>query len=743
MARWDDLRRAILSRDQDTTEHIWLELLESGSQQEGVEGPGDLGRFLEASTLLARQQGGKRQAGSLLLALTTALTEAKRPRELLVPLARLAEVAPDDGTVRQQVIDAAQAGWSDREDLEALIDGSGVRTAPGDDLPARIEQLERLLKIEQDAWVFHRSGWGVGKIVEMHPAQGRCVVDFQDRPGHEMEIEAAARLLERLEPSDIRVRAVEDQRGLRAWTKENPLDAMQQVLSWYNNSCKLNNIKASLVPDAVAPSTWATWWKKAKSQALLDPRFAVGAGRDPRVEIHEVAGADFRSQVENSLKRSKTVIDRQKVVREMIDTVKDDDSAREVLVEVAQRELDRADRRGTARLGWEIVMATLRGEDVAERLSNIFAIEEDALDLVSKINDDKVREQCARAFARSKGVEGLERILGVALAQDDPVVAEVANAEAPELGCEERVQELIQLVDSKPAQHPNLYAWYLKRLVRGKMPEVEFDAYPLVRRVLKVIDGVEYRVRRGGSLKEKKAVGVLGDVLAEKSCAIVKQAAEETDEQGAHHLAALVTANRGLRNVQLQRMQDAITSKWPNALRQGGGTEDDVDVEDASEIYMTAKGLESLRAEAKRLESEDMPKTSDEIARAREFGDLRENAEYHAAREKLSMLQAQLDKVKGEVTRAVVLTPEIVQAGAVSVGTRVKLRDSDGSEVSYTLFGPPDVDVDRGIINYMTPLAQALMSRKVGEQVRIDIEGSVRELEVLEIENAIEKGAGV
>jgi transcription elongation factor GreA len=178
----------------------------------------------------------------------------------------------------------------------------------------------------------------------------------------------------------------------------------------------------------------------------------------------------------------------------------------------------------------------------------------------------------------------------------------------------------------------------------------------------------------------------------------------------------------------------------PTALRESGPEKDNAGIETGPQhqIYMTAAGLERLRGQYENLVNEEMPKNAAEIARAREFGDLSENAEYHAARERQSIMQAKSDALKADMTRAAVIQADIVRVDAVSVGSRVRLRDASGHELTYTLFGPPDADVGQGIINYLTPLGQALMGQGEGDQVRLDIDGEIRELEVLGIENGLE-----
>lgn len=731
MAGWEQLRRAIRARDVDATERIWFELLESD--------PRDPKPFIEAADIVSRQPGGRRAASGLLGLLVDVLKEKERHHALIPVYGRLASYAPDDGTLREAVTEAAQQAFPEREDLDVLLEKSGVRGGPNAQLEEQIDALERYLQIEKDAYVFHKSGWGVGRIVEYHPERGRCVIDFRTRPGHEMDVEAAARLLERLDEDDIRVQAMADPRGLRQRAKEQPLEMLRQTLARYGNSAQLRNLREALVPDAVATSTWSAWWKEAKKHALLDPRFEVGSGRDPRVEFHDIAQTDFRTQVERALKGSATTADRQKALRELSAIVASNDEAKTVLVEAVERELGLT-RGGATRVGWVRLLADLTGRDPLEGLGEALASASDPVEVVHRIEDDETRGLAARALVRHLD-GGAEMLVALALA-DDPEAAEVAAEVLPATDRAELFEELLRRIDARPAQRPNLYAWYVRGLVRGRWAGRRYEPMALVLRLLKVLDAVEYRARRTSALADKQAVSKLNDILTRKSCALVHEASDDAEEDAAHHLVLMLGQNRGLKSRARQKLQDVVLRVHPLALK------DHVDEVAAGDegavqqhVYMTARGLARLRAEHDQIVNVDLPANSAEIARAREFGDLSENAEYHAAREKHSLLEAKAKTLKADLARAVEIKPEIVRVDAVSVGSRVRLRDPRGSEITYTLFGPPDADVSRGVISYLTPLGQALMGRTPGDHVRLDIDGEVRELEVLGIENGLSEAS--
>jgi len=724
MSRWDDLRRAILARDTDGVERIWFELIEAD--------PRDPVPFLEAADLAAKQTGGKRLAGSLLGLLGDHLKSKERWMALMAVDARLAGYAPDDGTLRAEVIEIAQKAHPGRGDLDVLLEKSGVRGGASSELNQQVKTLEALLRIELDAWVYHKSGWGVGQIVEYDPERGRCVIDFRERTGHEMDVEAAAKLLERLRDGDIRVQAVSDPRGLRKRAKEEPLEMVRQVLARYSNSCPLRNVREALVPDAVATSTWSTWWKAAKKEALLDPRIDVGPGRDPRITYHDLAQADFPSQVERALKTQATAAGRQKALSDLVTVIGKNEEAQQTLIEAAEKEL-KITRDPADRVGWVILHSTLTGTDARERLTEALASTPDPVAIVGNIPDDATRAQAGRALAKLED-DGPRKLVDVVL-RDDPATARVAGETLSALGHAELFEELLDKIDARPAQFPRLYAWYCRGLKLHRWHGRDYEPAALVTRLLKVIDAVEYRGRRMSSASDKAAVVRLIEILTDKNCKLAKEAAEEADEKAARHLMKLIGQNRGFKGRARERLQDTLLHAHPNAMRAAEDAGDEPEAEQT--VYMTAEGIERLKAEHAEITGVLIPANAEEIARAREFGDLKENAEYHAAREKASLLQAKADAIGTDLALAVAIKPEIVRTDAVSVGSRVRLRDGSGSEITYTLFGPPDTDVAHGIINYLTPLGQALMGQTTGDKVTLDVDGDVRELEVLGIESGL------
>ncbi len=151
-------------------------------------------------------------------------------------------------------------------------------------------------------------------------------------------------------------------------------------------------------------------------------------------------------------------------------------------------------------------------------------------------------------------------------------------------------------------------------------------------------------------------------------------------------------------------------------------------------IPMTPDGYRRLKDELKKLRENDRPSIIREIATAREHGDLSENAEYHAAREKQSFIEGRIEFLDDAIARAEVIDPSKLSGGKVAFGATVHLTNSEtGEEVKYRIVGPVEADLEGGSISVTSPLARSLIGREVGDEVKVRTPGGTRTYEVLSV----------
>ena len=149
---------------------------------------------------------------------------------------------------------------------------------------------------------------------------------------------------------------------------------------------------------------------------------------------------------------------------------------------------------------------------------------------------------------------------------------------------------------------------------------------------------------------------------------------------------------------------------------------------------MTKRGADLLRAELQRLKTVERPAITQQIAEARSHGDLSENAEYDAAREKQGHCEARIRDIEAKLANAQVIDPKLVDAGGRCVfGATVDVEDESGSQVTWQIVGEDEADIKANRISYSAPIGKALIGKEPGETVEVQTPGGVKRYEILDV----------
>jgi len=154
-----------------------------------------------------------------------------------------------------------------------------------------------------------------------------------------------------------------------------------------------------------------------------------------------------------------------------------------------------------------------------------------------------------------------------------------------------------------------------------------------------------------------------------------------------------------------------------------------------SKVPITVRGAEKLKSELQQLKSFDRPRTVEAIAEARAHGDLKENAEYHAAREQQSFIEGRIKDIESKLSHATIIDVTTVNAnGKVVFGSTVDVVDENtGEELSYQIVGEDEADIKQGMISISSPIARALIGKEEGDVAEVKTPGGLRELEIVEV----------
>jgi len=148
---------------------------------------------------------------------------------------------------------------------------------------------------------------------------------------------------------------------------------------------------------------------------------------------------------------------------------------------------------------------------------------------------------------------------------------------------------------------------------------------------------------------------------------------------------------------------------------------------------MTAEGLETLKAELATLEGEGRREIAERIKTAREWGDLKENSEYHDAKNDQAHLETKIARLREKITGAVVVADEPARSGVVGLGSTVLVRDEDGAEQTWQIVSSHDASPREGRLSAESPMASALLGRGAGDQISVSLPRGTRAMTILSV----------
>jgi transcription elongation factor GreA len=260
----------------------------------------------------------------------------------------------------------------------------------------------------------------------------------------------------------------------------------------------------------------------------------------------------------------------------------------------------------------------------------------------------------------------------------------------------QRWQALLDETLTGYRQNPEAFLWLAGHFERLGVGEPK----GIVTRILDLLESAGYKPHWS------KFRAALVDV----DYRLLQSALARMDEGEAERLLGRVGRARTLDGYIADEINQLVAAKFPNLSK---GIDDNV-------VYTTAQGLDKAKNELHQISEKEIPKVADEIARARAHGDLSENYEYKAAKEKQGRLMVKAKRLREEIARARTVGLADVDTSEVSVGSRVKLDNRAGNVIEYSILGPWDTDPEHGVISYLSPFAQVLIGRKVGDSVEMD-----------------------
>ena len=581
-----------------------------------------------------------------------------------------------------------------------------------------------LTQLAEAGCCIHRS-WGFGRIKSVDTVFARFAIDFSGKPAHPMDLSFAAESLKAVPKDHILARKATDIDAVRHLAAHH-IDLLKLVLNSFGGKATTDQIQQVLVPDVITDD-WKKWWETARREMKKNGHFIVPLKKTEPV-VYQAQETSLQDRLLVDFRAAKGLKARIVVVAEMLKGLSDLKDKAALATEVINA------------LNPDIV--SYQRTQPAVALEAIFARDElCAAGGVQPASGEITAAQVwlqdgirfgalLEAIPAAKHHRALEsfkaanpdRWADILRSAINLVSAKLAKEIAGILISNGRLNLLKETLSKLISQHTassELLLWFSRERTEDY---VDILGPEVFRAMLTSMERDQFNEKRSNRLR---------DFILEDQ-ALIAELTASADIEVIKDLTRALKLSPVFDDMDKRSLLARLVKAHPavQSLVSGEQTKQE------SALLVSWESLERRRLEYQDIVEKKIPANSKEIAIARSYGDLRENHEYKAAKEMQKILMRQKEDLETALTRARGTDFSNAKTDVVGPGTVVQATDlSSNQSESFTILGAWDSDPDKGIISYLTPVAMALLNRKVGDEVEFELHGSKRRHRIEKIES--------
>jgi len=572
--------------------------------------------------------------------------------------------------------------------------------------------IEPLVQLATSGFCMHRS-WGFGRIRTVDTVFARFTIDFENKPGHTMDLAFAAESLKPISKDHILARKASDIEELRQMAATSHLELVKLVLNSYGGKATADQVRQVLVPEVIRDD-WKKWWEAAKRELKKDGHFQVPLKKSDAI-IFQAKEVSLQDRLMGEFRAAKGLKARIAVTGQVLqnaDDLTDKTAAATEIVSALNAEIPSYQRTQPA-VALEAVFARDDIRAVAglppaegEVTANAIWLQEPKLgQLMEQVPAAKHRR--ALESFRESYPDRWHEVLRLTL---NTVSAKLCREFVSLLVQEGHIGELKDTLARVISQHTassELLLW----LARERTDAFADILGPEVfRAMLTAMERDQFNEKRSNRLREYilDDQELLAELTASAELEVIKdltralQLSTVFDDMDKRSLLARIV-----------KSHPAVQSLISNEQ-----------TKQETSFVVSWESLERRKAEYAELVNKKIPANSREIAVARSYGDLRENHEYKAAKETQKVLMRRKDELETQLVRARGTDFSNPRTDVVSIGTVVRALDLQTNQPeTFVILGAWDSEPDKGIVSYLSPVAQSLLNRKVGDEVEFEVHG--------------------
>lgn len=601
------------------------------------------------------------------------------------------------------------------DELQKAADAGKITTAQA----AQLEQLS------PGTFCLHKS-WGFGQIDSINHMLNQVVIHFTTKRDHSMQLPYAAESLEPVPNDHILARKATELDAVKKEASENPTALVRCILASYGGAALPAQIADALTPEVYHTAAARKWWDSTKKLLKKDGHFAIPAKRTEPVTLREEALSrtdELLDSVQNARQLKPLIAALDAVAKEAEEFSADPDRLRPVILRASD------EARKNQKLKTVEAMEILAARDEIAKVAGIEAPEPSMVQMV-RDEEKRLRDIFAElavskqkrvfaAFPEAFGDEWVRKATQQMMqAGNVRVVAEVARL----LQDAGKSDQLRYELDRSIRDHSitSEVLWWLCKDRKGEFKDLIGPA---------VFSTILISLERDQMAESKKMK--LHDLLMDDR-ELVPDLLRDATPGVARDSMRRFMMTPVFEELNKRSLLARIVKTHPELTSMLEGNSEPAQREDA--LIVSWASLEVRKLAYEELIKRKIPENVKEISIAREYGDLRENFEFKAAKEQQLVLQRQKMEMEMDLERSRGTNFENPDTTQVSIGTVVTVRDRSGMDVSYTILGAWDGHPEKNVLSYKTQIGQALLGQPVGTSVTVPTDTGEQEVAIVSIE---------
>jgi transcription elongation factor GreA-like protein/transcription elongation GreA/GreB family factor len=699
---------------------------------------GDVEFFFQIEKKIAKTISAEKSI-DLLEELYPVYTDSEDWDTAIVIIKRILKYDIRNEWARKQIIKCFRNKYADHSQLEEYIRVSNLNDRWRNAAEA-IADFEKHISFDAGNFVSHKA-WGVGIIKSIK--DDTIVIDFIKKRGHSMSLKMAVSSLMSLPNEHIWVlKGIWSKEKLKGRIKKEIPWALKVLIKSFNNSADMKKIKAEIVPSILTPGEWSTWSTEARKILKTDSAFGNMPDKVDQYVVRDKP-ISFEEKTSNRFKAENDFFARLLTINEFLENAEPDSDYFLDMFSYFTSFLKAANVNEQVLCSFLYVQKLAKTypflnpginygfKEVFDDIGDFEEVE----NLFKKIDNTDLRKDFLIQIKKNidNWPEYYVRLFPICLSRQ--ILIDLDNN-----GYTDEIYKLISDIISHYREYREAFIWVAKNAKDTKednwFSKLDISFEKILINMIHLLD-ISYRdvsTKKYAAANRKINRSILNFLFKENT---LEEYILQSSEDSVTRLFSLLQDVKELDPSIKIDLKQKIVEKYPNI--QFYGKKEEVVISPVSRgIFCLEASLVAKKKELKNILEVEVPKNSKEIGIAIEMGDLKENAEYKAGKEKQEALNIAVGKLKDEIERAKIFDFSQVDFTRVSFGTIVKLQNITASkEETYTILGPWESNPSNNVISYLSPFGNELLGGTAGTKLNFIINEREFSYEILSVDSAV------